>query len=72
VELLIHFSMVSMAALESIALQAAQDCAKKSHDFHPTPLHFQLGDRVCMDKQRFKGHHHHKIHPLRYGPYTVL
>jgi len=66
--------MVSMAALESIALQAAQDCAKKSHDFHPTPLHFQLGDRVWlfMDKQRFKGHHHHKIHPLRYGPYTVL
>jgi hypothetical protein len=34
---------------------------------------FQLGDQVWLhlDKKRFKGHHH-KILPIRYGPYTIL
>jgi hypothetical protein len=38
-----------------------------------TPLSFQPGDHVwlLLDKQRFKGHHH-KLHPLKYGPYIVL
>ena len=36
-------------------------------------MFFQPGDRVwlLLAKNRFKGHHH-KLHPLRYGPYTVL
>jgi hypothetical protein len=55
------------------SLQAAQECAKQCHDKHRTTLHFQPGDKVWlqMDKQCFKGRHH-KLHPLRYGPYTVL
>jgi hypothetical protein len=38
-----------------------------------TPLVFQPGDRVwlSLDKHRFRGQHH-KLHPLRYGPYTML
>jgi hypothetical protein len=55
------------------ALQATQDCAKQRHDKHHTQLFFQPRDRVwlLLDKQPFKGQHH-KLHPLRYGPYTVL
>ena len=57
----------------AVALQAAQDHAKQRHDRQCTPLFFQPGDRVwlLLAKNRFKGHHH-KLHPLRYGPYTVL
>ncbi len=55
------------------ALQAAQARAKQRHDKQRTHLSFQPGDHVwlLLDKQRFKGQHH-KLHPLRYGPYTVL
>ena len=55
------------------SLQEAQEHAKKCHDKHRTTLQFQPGDKVWlqMDKQCFKGHHH-KLHPLQYGPYTVL
>jgi hypothetical protein len=55
------------------ALQASQARAKARHDKHITPLVFQPRDKVWLqlDKQRFKGQHH-KLHPLRYGPYTVL
>lgn len=55
------------------SLQEAQERTKKRHDKHIIVLQFQPGDKVWlqMDKQRFKGRHH-KMHPLRYGPYTVL
>ena len=54
-------------------MQAAQDRAKQRHDRQRTSLFFQLGDWVWLlqAKNRFKGHHH-KLHPLQYGPYTVL
>ena len=33
-----------------------------------------MGDKVWLhlDKQRFKTQSHHKLKPLRYGPYTIL
>jgi hypothetical protein len=36
-------------------------------------MSFQPGDRVWLhlDKKRFKGQHH-KLLPIRYGPYTIL
>ena len=55
------------------ALATTQKKAKHRHDKHRTPLSFQLGDHVwlLLDKHRFKGPHH-KLHPLRYGPYVIL
>lgn len=70
-----HFihSISQRQAQVTAALQAAQDRAKQRHDKQRTHLSFQPGDRVwlLLDKQRFKGQHH-KLHPLRYGPYIVL
>ena len=56
-----------------VVLQATQDCAKQRHDRKHTPLFFQPRDRVwlLLAKNKFKGHHH-KLSPLRYGPYIVL
>jgi hypothetical protein len=36
-------------------------------------MSFQSGDqvRLHLDKKRFKSHHH-KLLPIRYGPYTIL
>lgn len=55
------------------ALQVAQDRAKQRHDRQCMPLFFQPGNLVwlLLAKHKFKGHHH-KLHQLRYGPYTVL
>ena len=35
---------------------------------------FTLGDKVrfYMEHQHFKSQPHHKLKPLRYGPYTIL
>jgi hypothetical protein len=54
-------------------LQVSQAHAKERHDKHITPLVLQPKDTMWLqlDKQRFKGKHH-KLHPLRYGPYTML
>lgn len=55
------------------ALKTAQEQAKQRHDKQRTYLSFHLGDQVWLhlDKQRFKSHHH-KLMPIRYGPYTIL
>jgi len=55
------------------ALKVAHQKAKARRDQHRTPLEFQPGDRVWLklDKHGFKGQHH-KMHPLRYGPYKIL
>lgn len=55
------------------ALKTAQEQAKQRHDKQRTYLSFQPGDKVWLhlDKQRFKSQHH-KLMPLRYGPYTIL
>jgi hypothetical protein len=38
------------------------------------PHHFQVGDKVWLylDKRRFKKNIHHKLKPLRYGPYAII
>jgi hypothetical protein len=57
----------------TIALKAAQDRAKERHEKQRTAISYQIGDRVWLhlDKKRFKGQHH-KLLPIRYGPYTIL
>ena len=54
-------------------LKTAQDQAKQRHDKQRTYLSFQPGDQVWLhlDKKRFKSQHH-KLMPIRYGPYTIL
>ena len=43
-------------------------------DRRRVPHHFQVGDKVWLylDKRRFKNKAHHKVNPIRYGPYTIL
>jgi hypothetical protein len=53
-------------------LQKANAKYKQSHDQHCVPHHFQLGYKVWLHLQ--KDHltgPHRKVHPLRYGPYTI-
>ena len=54
-------------------MQETEDHAKQRHDRKCTPLIFQPGDQLwlLLAKNIFKGHHH-KLHPLQYGPYIVL
>jgi len=54
-------------------LKLAQDKAKEHHDKDKKTLEFSCGDKVWlqMDKHHFRGGHH-KLHPLRYGPYTII
>ena len=54
-------------------LKAAQDQAKQRHDKQRKFLTFQPGDKVWLhlDKKHFKGQHH-KLLPIRYGPYSIL
>ena len=54
-------------------LKAAQDQAKQRHGKQRKLLNFQPGDKVWLhlDKKRFKGQHH-KLLPIRYGPYSIL
>ena len=54
-------------------LKEAQDQAKQHHDKQRKFLTFQPGDKVWLhlDKKIFKGKHH-KILPIRYGPYSIL
>ena len=45
---------------------------KQRHDQHRVPHNFQVGDKVCLHLQKecLTGPHH-KLFPLRYGPYTI-
>jgi hypothetical protein len=45
---------------------------KQRHDQHRVPHNFQVGNKVRLhlQKQRLTGPYR-KIHPLRYGPYTI-
>jgi len=54
-------------------LKETQHRAKEIHDKQRTTISYQPGDRVWLhlDKKHFKGQHH-KILPIRYGPYTIL
>ena len=55
------------------ALQSTQARAKACHDKQRIAIEFNPREQVwlLLDKQRFKGQHH-KLHPLRYGPYLIL
>jgi hypothetical protein len=53
-------------------LHKCNDKYKKHHDQHRVPHKFQVGDKVWLhlQKERLTGPHR-KLHPLRYGSYTI-
>jgi hypothetical protein len=53
-------------------LQKANAKYKQCHDQHRVPHQFQVGDKVWLhlQKEHLTGPHR-KLHPLRYGPYTI-
>jgi hypothetical protein len=53
-------------------LQKSNDKYKQRHDQHRVPHKFQMGDKVWLhlQKERLTGPHR-KLHPLRYGSYTM-
>jgi hypothetical protein len=53
-------------------LQKSNDKYKQHHDQHWVQHKFQVGDKVWLhlQKERLTGPHW-KLHPLRYGPYTI-
>jgi hypothetical protein len=53
-------------------LQKANAKYKESHDQHRVPHNFQVGDKVWLHLQKENlTWPHQKLHPLRYGPYTI-
>ena len=53
-------------------LENANTKYNQRHDQHRVPHKFQLGNKVWLhlQKERLIGTHR-KLHPLRYGPYTI-
>jgi hypothetical protein len=53
-------------------LQKSNAKYKQRHDQHRVPHQFQVGDKVWLhlQKEHLTGPHQ-KLHPLRYGPYTI-
>jgi hypothetical protein len=53
-------------------LQKSNDKYKQRHDQHRVSHKFQVGDKVWLHLQKERlTRPHQKLHPLRYGPYTI-
>lgn len=53
-------------------LEKEYDKLKQRHDQHRVPHKFHVGEKdwLHLQKELF-ARAHHKLHPLRYGPYTI-
>jgi hypothetical protein len=75
-QLLAHQFLQQIAQRQSTVtstLKATRDHAKQCHEKQRIFMAFQPGDQVWLhlDRKCFKGHHH-KLLPIRYGPYKIL
>lgn len=73
VNLVLYSQFSSMPYTSSSCLASIPRLCEQRHDRKRMPLFFHPGDWVwlLLAKHQFKWHHY-KLHPLRYGPCTIL